>query len=463
MYDLVISGGTVVRSDTTLKLDIGVSDGKIAQLGENLSGHQELDATGMLILPGAIDPHVHLEMPTPVAISSDNWFTGTRAAACGGTTSVIDFVEPGPEEGLLDAFEKRRKLAESQAVVDFGFHMTIDRVDLDTLGQIPAVISAGLTSFKCYTTYAMALHDPDLLTALINIGDAGGLTIVHSENDAIISYLRKKFVQEGKTEPKYHPISRPPASEGEAIERVLSLAEVAKAPVYIVHISTQRGAEAVARAQGRNQAAFGETCPQYLVLTDDCFDIPGFEGAKFICSPPLRKVHDQNTLWNSLKQGVIQTVGTDHCPFFYEGTKDLGRSEDNLPPFTEIPGGIPGIESRLALIYTYGVRADRLSVNKWVDVVSTGPARMFGLYPQKGDLKIGSDADIVIFDPEKRVTLSADMLHENVDYTPYEGFELVGYPITTLTHGQIIVQDMKFIGDHRKGNFLPRHPFLAKK
>ena len=461
MNDLVITGGTVVLSNKTLKMDIGVSGGRISQLGGNLTGKQKLDATAKLVIPGAIDPHVHLEMPTAVAISSDDWHTGTRAAACGGTTTVIDFIEPAPGEGLLQAFEKRRELAESKAVVDFSLHMTIDRVDPNTLQEIPQAISAGLTSYKCYTTYAMALDDSDLLTAMIHIGEAGGLTIVHAENDAMISYLRKKFVQLGKTAPKYHPASRPPAAEGEAIERVLSLGEVAKAPVYIVHVSTERGADAIRRARDRGQEAFGETCPQYLLLTDDYFNQPGFEGAKYICSPPLRKTQDQETLWHSLERGIIQTVGTDHCPFFYKGTKDLGRPKDNLPPFTEIPGGIPGIETRLALLYTYGVQEGRLSLNKWVDAVSTGPARTFGLYPKKGEISIGSDADIVIFDPEKRVTISTNILHENVDYTPYQGFELVGYPITTLSNGRIIVQDMEFIGSKNHGRFLPRNPFSS--
>ncbi len=463
MHDLVISGGLLVRSDTTLRLDIGVTAGKIAELGENLPGHQIIDADGMLVLPGAIDPHVHLEMPTPVATSSDNWFTGTCAAACGGTTTVIDFVEAVPGERLMDAFVSRKILAENQAVIDFGLHMTINRVDRGTLKEIPEIVSSGLPSFKCYTTYAMALDDAQLLTALEKIREAGGLTIVHSENDAMIKHLRKKYIQAGKTAPKYHPVSRPPAAEGEAIERVLSLAEVTKAPVYIVHVSTQRGAEAIARAQERGQAAFGETCPQYLVLSDTCFDAPGFEGAKYICSPPLRKETDQEALWQALNQGIIQTVGTDHCPFFYKGTKDLGRTLDNLPPFTDIPGGIPGIESRLALIYTYGVQMGRISLNQWVDVVSTGPAQMFGLYPRKGGLVVGADADIVIFDPEKRVTLSVDMLHENVDYTPYESFKLEGYPIITLANGRIIVQDMEFVGDEIHGKFLPGNPFLANQ
>jgi dihydropyrimidinase len=302
----------------------------------------------------------------------------------------------------------------------------------------------------------MRLSDDQLLAALYAVGQAGGLTIVHSENDAIVNRLRSDFIQSGKTEPRFHPLSRPAVSEGEAVERVLALAGTAKAPVYIVHVSTQLGAQAIRRAQSRGQAAFGETCPQYLLLTDQSFDTPGFEGAKFICSPPLRKFSDQEQLWQALDDRVLQAVGTDHCPFFYDGVKNLGRPLDDPPPFTEIPGGLPGIEARLSLLYTYGVQKGRLTLNQWVDVCSTGPARLFNLYPQKGTLVPGADADIVLFDPEKKLTLSTDVLHENVDYTPYEGFELQGFPVKTYLRGQLIVENGKFLGNKGQGKYLKR-------
>lgn len=454
--DLVIQNGTLVTAADTFKADIGVRAGKIAFIGQNLTGAETVDAKGLLVLPGFIDPHVHLEMPTPTGKSSDDWYTGTRAAAIGGNTTVIDFVEAEKDESLLTALDSRRELAASKAVIDFSFHMTIDRVDGATLAEIPAVVDAGLTSFKCYTTYGMKLDDAQLLSALKAVGQAGGLTIVHAENDAIVSRLRADFIAAGKTEPRYHPLSRPAASEGEAIERVIALAEAAQARVLIVHVSTKLGAEAIQRAQGRGLAVLGETCPQYLLLTDEAYAAPGFEGAKYICSPPLRKSTDQTVLWKMLSSGTLRVVGTDHCPFFYDGIKNLGRPLDDPPPFTQIPGGIPGIEGRPALLYTFGVHTGRLTLNQWVDRCATGPAQVYNLFPQKGALVPGADADIVLFDPQKNVTLSSEVLHENVDYTPYAGLALRGYPVRTYARGQLIAENGEFVGDGHRGQYMGR-------
>jgi len=452
--DLVIQGGTLVTPAESFNADLGIRDGRIAAIGQDLSAPEMIDATGLLVLPGAIDPHVHLEMPVGVTASSDDFVTGSIAAACGGVTTFIDFVEPGPNQPLTTALAERRAAAEGRAVTDFALHMTLLNASPQTLAEIPAVVAAGSTSFKGYTTYdGFRLSDAEFLALMPAVRDAGGLMIVHAENDAIVQAMRTQLVAAGQLGPSAHPRSRPAVAEAEAVERILALAEVSAAPTYIVHISTARGAQAVARARRRGQAAFGETCPQYLVLTEAEYNRPGFEGAKFVCSPPLRTPADQNGLWRALAQGDVQTVGTDHCPFFYAGQKELGREI-----FTAIPGGIPGIEARLALLHTFGVRQGRISLQRWVQVCSTGPARMFGLYPRKGTLVPGADADVVLFDPNKQLTLSHSILHENVDYTPYEGLHLTGYPVFTLRRGEVLMREGEYVGQ-TAGQYLARRPF----
>ncbi|MBI2975447.1 MAG: dihydropyrimidinase, partial [Chloroflexi bacterium] len=392
------------------------------------------------------------DMPVGATRSSDDWETGTIAAACGGTTTVIDFVEPDLGGSLVAGLAARRAEADGKAVIDYGLHMTLRRGDAQTLDQVPEAMRAGCTSFKTYTTYeGFRLNDAELLAALEAVGAAGGLVLVHAENDAAIQRGRRKFMAAGQTAPHFHPRSRPVPVEAEAIERALALAEVADCPLYIVHTSTGRGAEAIARARARGQRAYGETCPQYLVLTDAEYDRPGFEGAKFVCSPPLRPADNPPLLWQRLGAGDLQTVGTDHCPFFYEGQKELGRAA-----FTDIPNGLPGIEARLALLYTFGVGQGRLSLNRWVEVCCAAPARIFGLYPRKGTLAPGADADIVIFDPDREVTLSRAVLHERTDYTPYEGLALRGYPVMTVARGRVLVEDGKFVGAGGRGRFLAR-------
>jgi dihydropyrimidinase len=391
-------------------------------------------------------------MPAGQTSSSDTWETGTRAAACGGTTTVIDFVEPEGEEGLLEAFQSRRSLADSQAAIDFSLHMTLTAADQETLVQIPGVVAAGITSFKTYTTYeGFRLTDPEFLAACQAVQAAGGMVLVHAENDAIVKDRTRALLAAGEIGPSAHPRSRPGVAEAEAVSRVLALAESAGVRLYIVHVSTARGAEAVARARSHGQAAYGETCPQYLLLTAADYDRPGFEGAKYVCSPPLRTSDDQAVLWEALKKDELQSVGTDHCPFNYEGQKDLGAAQ-----FTDIPGGLPGIQARLELLHTFGVRAGRMDLNRWVAVCSTAPARIFGLYPQKGSLLPGSDADIVLFDPSCRKTITAADLSENVDYSPYEGFEVEGAVVQTYVQGRLIAENGKFVGDGLTGRFLPR-------
>jgi dihydropyrimidinase len=468
-FDTIIRGGTLITPAGPAAADLGIVGEKIAAIGLGLAGTQTIDAAGKLVLPGAIDPHVHLEMPVGQTRSSDDWETGTIAAACGGTTTVIDFVEPElvpspllslssaplppcSPAPLLTALATRRCQAEGRAAVDFGLHMTLRQADPAILAEIPAVVAAGCPSFKTYLTYkSLKLADDPFLVALEAVAAAGGLVTVHAENDAGIAYLQRKLLAAGHTGPRYHPHSRPASMEAEAIERALALAEAVGCPLYVVHVSTGRGAEAVARARARGQAVYGETCPHYLLLTEAEYERPGFEGAKFVCSPPLRTAADNAALWRHLAAGDLQTVGTDHCPFFFKGDKELGRHA-----FTAIPGGMPGIEARLALLYTCGVNEGRLSPERWVEACCTAPARIFGLYPRKGALLPGADADVVLFDPAREITLTRAMLHENCDYTPYEGFRLAGYPVLTMLRGQVIVRDGQFIGTVGGGKFLPR-------
>lgn len=451
-FDTVIRNGKLVSGWGILETDIGISGEKITAMERGLHGIQEIDAAGMLVLPGGVDPHVHLQMPVAQTTSSDDWFSGTRAAVCGGTTTVIDFVEPEPGELLQTALENRMAEAHAKTVADYSLHMTIPNADAETLEQIPALIEAGIPSFKTYLTYAgLRLSDDQVLQVLATCRKAGGLVLVHAENDAVIAYLQAEMLAAGKTSPAYHAISRPAVSEVEAVTRALALAEVTHANLYLVHLSTACAVQAVRAAQERGVNALAETCPQYLLLDDRELSRPDFESAKFVCSPPLRNVLEQAALWHGLADQTISTVGTDHCPFNFKGQKELGRSA-----FTQIPGGLPGIESRLALLYSFGVLTGRISLERWVEVCCTAPARIFGLYPQKGTLMPGSDADIVLFDPNRKVQLTHTLLHENVDYTPYEGMQLTGYPEITLARGQIVFRKSAFYGKAGSGRFIAR-------
>ena len=456
-FDLAIKNGRVVTAANSFSADIGIIGEKIAAIDQGIHGKRLIDADGKLVLPGAVDPHVHLEMPQGVVVSSDDFETGTIAAACGGTTTIIDFVEPEGDERLLEALVKRRAQADSRAVIDYGLHMTLVNARETTLAQVPDALKAGCSSYKTYTIYeGFYLEDDAMINVLEAVHSAGGLVIVHAENRHIVKHLQDKFLAAGQVEPRFHPRSRPPIVEAEAVQRVLALAEVAGCPLYVVHISTRLGVEALQQARFRGQTAFGETCPQYLLLTDARYNQPGFEGAKFVCSPPLRPADNPPALWDGLTHGHLQTVGSDHCPFNYAEQKIRGGDT-----FTQIPNGMPGIEARLALLYTFGVGQGCLSLNRWVEVCCTDPAKIFGLYPKKGTLAPGADADIVIFDPEREFTLSQEVLHEQVDYTPYEGFNLRGYTEMTIARGQVLCQDGEFIGPKGHGRFLFRKPFSA--
>ncbi|MBC7264423.1 MAG: dihydropyrimidinase [Chloroflexi bacterium] len=450
--DTVIKGSTIVTAAETYQADVGIVGERIAAIGHDLRGENILDATGKYLIPGAIDPHVHMQLPVAGTVSSDDFATGTIAAACGGTTTIVDFVEAKGGQSLLEALAARRAEADDRVAIDYGLHMTLANDDKETLAEIPAVVDAGCTTFKLYMAYeGLRLRDEQLLRVLAALGQHGALPIVHAENHAAIAYLVERFRRQGHTEPRYHPLTRPALMEGEATGRVLALAALTATPLYIVHVSCKEALAVVERAQTRGQAAYGETCPQYLLLTADEYDRPDFEGAKFVMSPPPRSAADQEALWNALRYGVLQVVATDHCPFFFVGQKELGRHD-----FSRIPGGIPGVETRLALLYTFGVGAGRLSLQRWVEVCCTAPARIFGLAPQKGSIAIGADADLVIFDPQREVTLSYQTLHQHVDYCPYEGLRLRGYPDTVLSRGRVVVQKGEFVGQSGWGRFVAR-------
>jgi dihydropyrimidinase len=455
VYDRVIKGGTLVTAGGIFPSDLAIQGERIAALGRDLAGTQEIDARGLLVIPGGVDPHVHLEMRTATTRTSEDWASGTLAAAWGGTTTVVDFIEPENGQPLLDALHQRCMQADGHASVDYSLHMTLTQADGATLSQVKPVTAAGITSFKMYTTYAgFALNDQELLRALAHIKDAGAIALVHCENDAIVQMYTNALLAAGKNHPRYHPVSRPAEAEIEAISRVISLAECTGAVIYIVHISTAGGIKSVRRAHQNGQEVYGETCPQYLLLDANMMNIDDpLLAASLVCAPPLRTRQDAAQLWAGLSSGTLLTVGTDHCAFNRIGQKDTG-----LDWFPRIPGGLPGIEARLPLIYTYGVCTGKLTLEQWVSVCSTNPARILGLYPRKGSLLPGADADIVLFDPDKTMTMTKALLHEQVDYTPYEGMELVGWPVEVILRGESLISDYRWTGSNNKGQFLKRSP-----
>ena len=482
-FDLVIRNGTVVAASDTLQADVGLRGGQIAAIGHSLQSDREtLDAAGLLVLPGGVDPHVHLQYPQGPnrVVSSDDWLTGTVAAACGGTTTLIDFVEARPGETWMEAFDKRREQAASQAVVDFSFHMTCNRADEASLADIPAVIEAGMTSFKIYMAYdGLRLTDAEMLTALQALAEHDALAIVHAENHSVIMNLVARQLAEGHVEPRWHPHTRPAAAEAEATERALALAEVAGARMHVVHVTAARGLEAIRRFRGRGRPATGEVCAQHLLLTDDLYNQDGFEPAKYATAPPLRTASDTAAMWGGLQDGSLDFIVTDHCPFTLRQKRGERRTpefrrvpdqaghkrienppeapwSDSPPPFNAIPGGGPGIETRVPLAYHFGVNEGRLTLNEFVNLTSTAAAKLYGLYPRKGTIAPGADADVVLFDPAREVAISAEMLHQNCDYTPYEGFVVKGWPRTVLSRGEVIVRDGLFVGREARGRYLAR-------
>jgi dihydropyrimidinase len=454
--DLVIRGGTLVTAAETFQADVGIKGGRIVALGHGLHGRQDRDADGYLVMPGFVDAHVHLDMTVGELTTGDDFASGTRAAACGGTTCLIDFVDPQPGEPLHQAVARRRAQADSKVCVDYSLHLTAIDARPETLGELPALARAGYTSLKLYTTYpALMVTDGEMLALMETAAACGILPMVHCENHAAIEYLKRRLLSQGQTGPAAHPLSRPPRVEAEAVGRVLALAALAGAPVYVAHLSTRQALATLDAVRAQGQPAWAEVCVQHLLLTDAEFGRPGFEGARFVCSPPLRAAEHPPALWRALADGRLAAASTDHCP--WTRAQRLRGKDD----FTQIPSGLPGVETRLSLLYQFGVRQGRLSLNRLVEVGSTAPARLFGLYPRKGSLAVGADADLVLFDPDAERTLSAASLHQGTDECPLEGWTVRGYPATVLSRGRVVLRDGAFVGESGAGQFVARDPSAA--
>src|SRR6266850_2187381 len=458
-FDTIIANGRVVTATDTYTSDVAINDGKITAIGQSLPRENSakiIDAAGKYVFPGGIDVHTHLDMPFGGTTSADDFETGTRAAAFGGTTTLIDFAIQYKGQSLRHAFDSWMKKAEGKAVADYAFHCIITELSGSQLEEMGALVREGVSSFKLFMAYpgVFMLDDATIFRAMLQAAKHGGMICMHAENGGAIDVLVQRALAEGKTAPKYHALTRPTTAEGEATSRAIALAEMAGAPVYIVHLSCNDALEKVREARDRGLPVYAETCPQYLYLSLDNFDAPGFEGAKYVFTPPLREKWHQEKLWTGLKQDQLQVVSTDHCPFCFKEQKEMGRDD-----FTKIPNGGPGIEHRMSLIYSGGVAQKRFSVSRFVEIVSTTPAKLFGLYPRKGTVAVGSDADLVIFDPNAEQVISAKTHHMRVDYSMFEGIRVKGVTRTVLSRGRVIIDGGKFTGRAGAGEFLRRQTY----
>ena len=451
---LLIKNGTIVTATDQYVGDVFIEGEKITTIGSALTmpADRVIDATAKYVLPGGIDVHTHMDMPFGGTTSADDFESGTIAAAFGGTTTIVDFAIQYRGETLHHAFETWSKKAEGKAAIDYGFHMIITELSDQVEEEMDAMVRQGVSSFKLFMAYpgVFMLDDASIFRAMLRTGKNGGTICMHAENGGVIDVLVKKALAEGKTAPKYHALTRPARAEGEAAHRAIALAEIADVPVYIVHLSAAEALEQVTEARDRGLPAFAETCPQYLFLSYDNYEEPGFEGSKYVMSPPLREKSTQDRLWRGLAFNDLQAIATDHCPFCMK-EKHLGDGD-----FSKIPNGAPGVETRMSLVYDGGVRTGRISLNRFVELTSTSPAKIFGMFPKKGTIAPGSDADIVIFDPEKTTTLSAKTHHMKVDYNPYEGRQVTGVTETVLSRGKVIIDAGKFTGRAGAGSFLKR-------
>ncbi len=462
MSKLLFTGGTVVTAEGSYPADVLVEDEKILAVGTSLDTEdaETVDASGKLVMPGFIDAHTHMDMPFGGTMTADDWATGTEAAAAGGTTMIVDFALQEEGGTLAGAFDTWTEKATGKAVIDYGFHVAITDLRDDIKTELPSLAEKGVASVKIFMAYKgtpLYTEDDDLFETLQLSKEAGVLVLVHAENGDVISKLQELALARGDIAPKFHALTRPPEVEAEATNRAIRFAEVAGAPILVVHVSCAPALEAIHLAHERGQTVYAETCPQYFALEYEDLAREGFEGAKYVCSPPLRDPSNRPALWNGLKTGDLQIFGSDHCSFNYEGQKELGR--DN---FVNIPNGLPGAEERAMTLWTLGVREGKLSENQFVAVLSTNQARIYGAYPKKGTLAPGADADIVLWDPELSITATVENRHGNVDYTPYEGMEFRGGPSSVYVRGGLVYKDGDVVGERGSGRFVERR-FTATK
>jgi dihydropyrimidinase len=461
--DTIIRNGTVVTAADTVACDIGIKDGVVVTLGRDLGDADEvIDISGLLALPGGIDSHVHFAQPSgPDIVMADGFASGTWAAACGGNTTVLPFCMQQKGQSLREALKAYHAQADGQCHVDVAFHLIITDPTEQVLGQeLPALVADGYTSLKIFMTYeGMALNDREILETLSVARATGALVMVHAENYDAIRFLTDRLERDGKTAPRFHATSRPIPVEREATHRAIALAELIDVPIVIVHVSNGEAMEEIRRAQLKGLKIFGETCPQYLVLTEKDLEGLNMEGAKYVCSPPPRDMASQMACWEGIRTGVFSLFSSDHCPFRYndEHGKLIPKGRTS---FRWVPNGIPGVETRLPILFSEGVAKGRIDLNRFVALTATNHARMYGLYPRKGTIAIGSDADIAIWDPQRKVTISQSLMHHGADYTPYEGIEVTGWPVRTMVRGTTVAGDDVAIGTPGHGRYLPRSKSL---
>ena len=452
--NILIQYATIVTSKQSFNADIFISNGKIAQIGSALEILEPIDrvidASSHFVFPGGIDPHVHMHLPTPAGFSADDFATGSKAALMGGTTTLLDFVTPQKGESLIDALIDRKTEA-NQSLCDYSFHVSPVEWTKTTEQEIKDCIEAGITSFKVYMAYkdSIGLNDDDIFRVMHTVGKAGGIVMLHCESGDKVEELRNKLTEENKLSPEYHPVSRPIETEAEAVQMAIEMAKITKCPIYIVHTSAGQSIEYIEKAQKEKQKVFSETCPQYLLLDDSKYTGNFKDTAKYVLSPPLRKKEDQNMLWDAIRNGIIKIIGTDHCPFNFE------QKQAGIIDFRKIPNGAGGVEHRMKLLYTYGVLRNRISYHQFVDITSTQPAKIFGLYPQKGEIAVGSDADLIIWNPKKENTITAKNHHQNCDLEIYEDFKTIGEPEIIIANGEIKVKSGDLVSES-KGKFLKR-------